>query len=255
MLSSHFSVPLFRLVALFITLLILGILLVLPMYRFNYHRFIHSKLFIKITLWIPIFLIFVCLLYLSNTARLTVFVLLLAFCLSELLQILGQSKGKQHAKALIIYFLLFSASFLHFYIIGAVYHSEIINLLIIIGFSSVLSDVTAFFLGNYRGKHKLPSNLNPQKSWEGVFGQVIGALIGILLVNSYITPVPTVWLFLPIGVGSAAGDLINSYMKRLVHIKDWSNNIPGHGGYLDRLSSLAGSAILTFYYLKLFGVV
>jgi phosphatidate cytidylyltransferase len=47
------------------------------------------------------------------------------------------------------------------------------------------------------------------------------------------------------------GDLANSYAKRLAGIKDWSRAIPGHGGFIDRLASLAGAATLLFYSLYL----
>ena len=62
------------------------------------------------------------------------------------------------------------------------------------------------------------------------------------------------WLGLPIGLGSAAGDLTNSYVKRQLGIKDWSKLLPGHGGFTDRLSSLSGAAMVLFYTLLLFGL-
>lgn len=254
MLTSHYPVPLASLVILFSILLIVGILLTLPLYNFDYRKFLQSKLFIKIIFWIPIFLIFVSLLYMSNIAHLIVLIFLLGLALSELIQVMQLKKYGQSSK-LISYYILFGAALMHFYIIGADYRTQIVNLLITICFASVLADVTAFFVGNYLGKHKLPAIFNKNKSWEGVLGQVIGALIGVALVNVYVVRVSSLWLFLPIGIGSAVGDLANSYIKRLIDIKDWSNNIPGHGGYLDRLSSLVGSAVFTFYFLKISDMV
>jgi phosphatidate cytidylyltransferase len=46
------------------------------------------------------------------------------------------------------------------------------------------------------------------------------------------------------GVGSALGDLLNSHLKRLRKIKNWSNAIPGHGGFADRLCSLCVAMLL-----------
>ena len=240
--------------ALFSILLVAGILLTLPLYHLDYRRFMKSKLFIKIVFWVPIFLIFVSLLYMSNATRLVVWVVLLALALRELLGIIRQRQVGRNAIP-VIFYTLFSIALLHFYLIGVIYSRQFVNLLITICFASVLSDVTAFFMGNYLGKHKLPALFNKNKSWEGVAGQIIGAFIGVVLVNTYIVRIPTLLLFLPIGVGAAVGDLANSYVKRFLSIKDWSNSIPGHGGYLDRLSSLAGSALLTFYYLRLFGIM
>jgi phosphatidate cytidylyltransferase len=131
------------------------------------------------------------------------------------------------------------------------FNKYIVNLLITLCFATVLSDAGAFLLGKYLGKHRLPEWLNNSKSWEGIVGQVLGSLVGILLVNFFVTPVVSVWLFLPVGAGCAIGDLANSFAKRNAHVKDWSRAIPGHGGFIDRLSSLAGSTLLMFYFLVL----
>lgn len=227
-------------------------MLTLPLYKFDWRRFIKSKLFIKIMFWIPIFLVLVGLLYSNNSIRLAVLFIFLGLTYNELFIVMKRRKTKR--VLMITYFVLFAFALMNFYFINSSSSPEqFIKLLITICFASVLADVTAFFMGNYLGRHKLPPELNDRKSWEGVAGQVIGALLGVLLVNAFIVPVSPLTLFLPIGIGSAIGDLANSYVKRRVDIKDWSNNIPGHGGFLDRLSSLAGSALFTFYFLRLTG--
>lgn len=250
---NHYSVPIASLTALFAVLLIAGILLTLPLYRFDYRRFIKTRLFIKIIFWIPIFTVFTGLLYMNNTARLAVWIILLLAALSEFSRTARQKKTIRGLVP-VAYFSLFGIALMHFYVIGVAYKPQTVGLLITIGFASVISDVAAFFMGNYLGRHKLPAAFNKSKSWEGVAGQLIGAWAGVVLVNAYVVPAP-VLLFLPIGFGAAAGDLANSYVKRSANIKDWSDNIPGHGGYLDRLSSLAGSAAFTFYFVKLTGIL
>ncbi len=247
---SHLSVPLVRLTVLAVFLLGAGSLICLPLYHFDFSRFIRSRLFVKIALWVPIFLVFVSLLYLSNTVRAVVWLVLLFISLSEFIRVM-QNLKKKRGTIPTTYFILFGVALLHFPLIGFTYKQQAIKLLITICLASVVADVMAFFMGNYVGQHKLPASLNQRKSWEGVAGQIIGALIGVLLVNAFVLHVSSLLIFVPIGVGSAVGDLANSYIKRLVGIQDWSNNIPGHGGYLDRLSSLAGSALFTFYFLKL----
>lgn len=142
--------------------------------------------------------------------------------LVEFVRIVRKSNDKA---PLICYFLLFCFGLSHFFILGHSYPNELVNLLIILCFATVMSNVVAFFFGNYLGKHKLPNWLNNKKSWEGVLGQLLGALLGVLLVNSFVTPVPTIWLFLPHGMGSAGGDLANCYAKRTAGIKDWSQAI------------------------------
>lgn len=240
--------PLAQVISLFLVLFSLGTLLTIPLFKFDIHTFISSALFIKIVFWIPIFAIFIAVLYIGNGYRLGLLITILLIALLEIVKGVITSKNRW----LLFYYAFFAIGFAHFALLATVFSDLFISLLITLCFATVLSDVTAFFMGNYLGKHKLPDRLNSNKSWEGVLGQLIGAFIGILLVDSFVISVPTIWLFLPIGVGSVMGDLINSYAKRTVRIKDWGNSIPGHGGFLDRFASFAGSALLAFYYLKVF---
>jgi phosphatidate cytidylyltransferase len=122
------------------------------------------------------------------------------------------------------------------------------QILLGVAFASVLSDVTAFFMGNYGGRHKLPAAFNDHKSWEGVAGQIIGAFIGITLAKLFLgLPALDWWVALPVGIGAALGDLLNSFMKRREGVKDWSNFLPGHGGFLDRFASLSFSIALSYW--------
>ncbi len=110
-------------------------------------------------------------------------------------------------------------------------------------YMSVMSDVAAFFFGNFSGKFHLPSWLNKSKSWDGVIGQLVGAWLGWLGLGLVGVSLPISFAIL-VGSASAGGDLLNSYAKRQVGIKDWSSSIPGHGGFLDRLSSLSLALVI-----------
>ena len=107
------------------------------------------------------------------------------------------------------------------------------------------TDISAYVIGKYFGKHKF-SKVSPKKSIEGCIGGVIGAVI-LMLVYTYIAN--TYWgmnySYLQIGVIGVVlsligqiGDFAASTIKRFVNIKDYSNLIPGHGGMLDRIDSL-----------------
>lgn len=242
------SALIIRLTIVFLTILVCGLLLCVPLFKFDLRKFIHSKLFIKVLFWVPIFILFSIFLYLSNFQRLIFLGILICLCADELYKVMKKKRSMIAA----IYFCILAVALLHFYFVGARMPDDKVTIIITVGFASVLADVFAFFMGNYMGVHKLPEKLNNGKSWEGVAGQMIGALVGVAIIKAFVVKVDPFLLFLPIGVGAAVGDLSNSYVKRKLGIKDWSNSIPEHGGYIDRLSSLAGSMIFTFYFMLLF---
>jgi len=109
-----------------------------------------------------------------------------------------------------------------------------------------MSDAGAYFVGLKFGRHKLAPVVSPNKTIEGVFGGLAGAMIGMLLytiILAWPLKFDVNWGFaLLYGViGSAAGtfgDLCFSVIKRQTGIKDYGNLIPGHGGALDRFDSL-----------------
>lgn len=223
--------------ALFASLFIVGSLACLPLYHWNLSRFFASRLWVKIYWWLPIFGVFIALLYGGWPVACLVVAGLLIQTVREWWR-QWQQAGKPRLLAT-GYLLLFSAALIQLVSLSLQsQHAHIITL-ISICFASVLSDVLAFFAGSYMGQHKLPSWINPHKSYEGVMGQIVGAVIGLALVA--LTPeINFSWLLaLGVGVASAFGDLLNSVTKRQLAIKDWGQTIPGHGGILDRFSSLS----------------
>jgi len=234
---------------LFLILIIVGTFLTLLLFKFNLKKVSEAGLDKKIMMWVPFALIFLLILYLGTTARFIIFVIILIMALLEFSKVIrNEQKNKTQ---LIFYLFLFMVSITHLGLVKLIYpQSSIILIFLII--STVISDVCGFFFGNFIGFHKLPEIFNKKKSWEGVLGQIVGALIGVLLIKYFVVHQGNILIFLPIGIGSAIGDLMNSRAKRLAGIKNWSNFIPGHGGFIDRFCSLAGSSLLTFYYILLF---
>jgi CDP-diglyceride synthetase len=241
------GVPLNELIIVFCFLLFWGIVFCVPLFKFNFQKFFRSTIFLKILFWIPIFVLFVAVIYAGNWLR---FAALSGLIIAVLLEIAKQYKPK-FKKIMFVYSVLFAISLSYFYFIEKHFSKDFISLIITICFATALADVFAFFFGNYLGRHKLPAALNSNKSWEGAFGELAGAMVGVILVNTFIIEVVSVWIFIPIGFGALVGDLANSFVKRKLQTKQWSNALPGHGGFTDRFSSIAGSAALTFYFLEI----
>jgi len=109
------------------------------------------------------------------------------------------------------------------------------------------ADIGAFFSGRRWGKRKLASRISPGKSWEGVWGAMIAAIILTLLYtwwqkfDSYASITLILLSLLTVAV-SILGDLLESLFKRQMHMKDSSQLLPGHGGVLDRIDSLSAAA-------------
>lgn len=107
------------------------------------------------------------------------------------------------------------------------------------------SDILAYIIGKYFGKHKF-SKVSPKKSIEGCIAGVFGA-IAFMCVFTYLAN--TFWgqnysylyvslIGIVLSLLGQIGDFAASSIKRYVDIKDYSNLIPGHGGMLDRIDSL-----------------
>ncbi|MDX1795321.1 MAG: phosphatidate cytidylyltransferase [Hydrogenovibrio sp.] len=114
-------------------------------------------------------------------------------------------------------------------------------------------DTGAFFSGRRFGKHKLAYYVSPGKTWEGVIGGGLLALVVAYIGMLWWAPAISspVWLMSLgmafIGLYSVFGDLFESLLKRQVGLKDSGKLLPGHGGILDRIDSMI-IAIPMFYF-------
>lgn len=106
------------------------------------------------------------------------------------------------------------------------------------------ADVGAYFSGRAFGKRKLAPSISPGKSWEGVIGGAILAVI-IAVGFSFLFGAGH-WLSLlgiviPVALVSVVGDLFESMVKRVRGVKDSGTILPGHGGVLDRIDGIAAA--------------
>jgi phosphatidate cytidylyltransferase len=136
------------------------------------------------------------------------------------------------------------------------------------------SDVGAYFVGVFFGKHRMNPRISPHKTWEGFFGGLVfsmAASLGFAAVMEYGFGLPLVpgliqfrdsefLLFRGVMAGHSfpflillsfampiignMGGFLYSLVKRQYGIKDFGKLFPGHGGVIDRFDSVMINSIV-----------
>lgn len=119
-----------------------------------------------------------------------------------------------------------------------------------------LNDTGAFIVGCSIGRHPLFQRISPKKSWEGFWGGIVFCIAAAIIFGTFW---PGYFMDMPIGklmgmalvvsIFSTWGDLVESLLKRTLHVKDSGNIMPGHGGILDRIDSMLCVIPATLCYL------
>ena len=119
-----------------------------------------------------------------------------------------------------------------------------------------MADSAAYFVGNAFGRTKMIESISPKKTIEGFIGGYIGSLLCVFifthfeLINYSLTTLQIILLSISIGIFGQFGDFFESMIKRNYKIKDSSNLLLGHGGFLDRFDSIIISSPLIFIFLR-----
>ena len=140
-------------------------------------------------------------------------------------------------------------------IVNNTYNPYIILGILIIIWSN---DTFAYLVGKNFGKRKLYEKISPKKTIEGlVGGMVFGTIAALIIAISTESLTTFHWIVLSIiiSVTGTIGDLVASKFTREANIKDSSNLIPGHGGFLDRLDSLIFVSSFVYLYLQIINYV
>ena len=97
-------------------------------------------------------------------------------------------------------------------------------------------DIFAYIGGNVFGVKKIAPTISNGKTIEGtLIGLFFSILVSVLIKDLIdINFVYALILGFTIGLFSFFGDLLESFFKRRIGIKDSGKFIPGHGGFLDR---------------------
>ena len=122
-------------------------------------------------------------------------------------------------------------------------------LLLFIVFITEMNDNFQFTWGKLLGRYKILPKVSPNKTWEGLIGGVITTVVvGYFL--RFLTPFSEIEILivcLVVAITGFIGDVVVSAIKRDIGIKDTGSAIPGHGGILDRIDSLALTGPVFFH--------
>lgn len=111
-------------------------------------------------------------------------------------------------------------------------------------------DIGAYAAGRVIGGPKMAPSISPNKTWAGLIGGCIAAIIAVMAYDTWLSTrvdSPVIEQFslffqfvlgLFLAVVGQLGDLLESSLKRHAGLKDSGSIIPGHGGLLDRIDAL-----------------
>jgi phosphatidate cytidylyltransferase len=101
------------------------------------------------------------------------------------------------------------------------------------------TDIGAYFAGRGIGGPKIAPSISPSKTWAGLAGGMVAALVFAMVLRAQFNlPYILVLASAPLAAVAQMGDFLESWLKRLAGVKDSGALIPGHGGILDRVDGL-----------------
>ena len=206
---------------------------------------------------IPISLFFL----IKGTVYFTFFLSILFFATSY--EWITMCKKKMINKILGVIFLIIS-----FYSAYQLRNISGIDSFLLIVLICIFTDIGGYIFGKFFKGPKL-IKISPNKTYAGVFGGFLLAVVASLVFSNYVNTNP--WFVFPlefleltknyettflifvliISLVSQIGDLIISYFKRLAKIKDTGKIIPGHGGVLDRIDGLIFAIPISYLFIIL----
>jgi len=113
-------------------------------------------------------------------------------------------------------------------------------------------DIGAYAIGRMIGRRKLAPAISPGKSVEGFLaGVVVGAAVvwWVLYGQGIVGVFAAVIVGVLVAVTGPFGDLLESYVKRDLGVKDSGTLLAGHGGVLDRIDATLITAPVALFAL------
>ncbi len=114
------------------------------------------------------------------------------------------------------------------------------------------ADIGAYAIGRMIGRRKLAPAISPGKSVEGfVAGVVVGAAVvwWVLYGQDIVGRWEALVIGLAVAITGPFGDLLESFVKRDLGVKDSGTLLAGHGGVLDRIDAMLITAPVALFAL------
>jgi phosphatidate cytidylyltransferase len=123
-----------------------------------------------------------------------------------------------------------------FSLIKIILISNGLNIFLYLVLVVTVMDIFAYIGGNIFGVKKIAPTISNGKTIEGTLIGLFFSILASVLIKDLIDINFLYALILGfiIGLFSFFGDLLESFFKRRIGIKDSGKFIPGHGGFLDR---------------------
>ena len=132
------------------------------------------------------------------------------------------------------------------------------------------NDIYQALVGRRFGRHKITPVVSPHKTWEGFLAGVVLTSVTAIVLGPGMTPLGSSaflpWIDSPgrtwvlcaaagalLSISGFAGDVVLSAVKRDVGVKDSGKILPGQGGVIDRIDSLAMTLTVSFWLLRMLG--
>ena len=130
-------------------------------------------------------------------------------------------------------------SIFHFIFLRLSYDAYIVFYILYMVFAIWVFDSFSLIGGKIIGGKKLLPIISPNKTFSGFISGFTFLLIYSVTIMNIFSNIDYLIILLStlIGITAFIGDALESYLKRFLDIKDFSNLMPGHGGLLDRMDA------------------
>jgi len=105
---------------------------------------------------------------------------------------------------------------------------------------AIASDIGGILFGKFFKGRKL-TKISPKKTISGSIGSFVFSMLLLFIFSKNFENysfMKVIFFTVSISLISQIGDLFISYLKRKAKVKDTSNILPGHGGFLDRVDGI-----------------